>query len=160
MRQLTPKQQRFVIAVGKGGGQTRAALLAGYSTLHEMHSVIASDNMRNPKIIAALQEESHKRLNGGAMLAASNLIAIASDPEHKDFFKATVELANRSGLQMAQKIEVAHTHEVKTRNENEADIIRLSRELGLPAPKILEYDPDTITDATFEEVPPTEEIEW
>ena len=160
MRELTEKQQRFVIALVEiGGNQTKAAALAGYSQAGRMHSTLATLNMRNEKVIAAIKEEADKRLRAGTLLASSVLIEIAGNSMHKDQLKAATELLNRGGLMTVQKIEIAHTLELKKRNENEATIIEEGAARGLTPRQALGYDPSHIEDADFTEVT-EDEIEW
>lgn len=134
MAALTDMQQAFVkalvtIGVNKQRG-AMAARTAGYS--QETARQQAYQLMRNPKILAAIREEAELVLNGGVLVGAQVLEEIATDPMHKDRFKAATELMDRGGMQLIQKIEVAHTHEERTPAELVSFLKSMAEKNGLP----------------------------
>lgn len=140
---LTEKQQKFVVASLMLGGanNAEAARCAGYST--EQARQRGWELMRMQHVIAAMKEEAELRMQGGAILASSALLAIVTNPLHKEHFKACVELLNRSGLQFIQKHEVVHTD-----NRTAAELVAYIKQT---APRLLGVAQETI-DAQFEEV--------
>jgi phage terminase small subunit len=119
---LTEMQQKFVIASLMLGGSNdaEAARMAGYEvTTARQQGWIVS---RKPNVIAAMREEAERRIQGGALLASSALVAIVHNAQHKDHFKACIELLNRSGLQFIQKSEVIHTD-----NRTAAELVNFIR---------------------------------
>lgn len=151
--QLTEMQKRFVCAMLETGGQNdaEAARLAGYSDVGDCAKVRAYKLLRNPLILAAIREESEKRIQAGVGLGASVLVEIARDPLHKDRLKAAESLLNRGGLQIVTKHEITHKDERST-PELEAAVIEMARRLGVDPVKLLGYDPATVQDAEFTEV--------
>src|ERR1700744_1660602 len=102
MKACTEPQRRFIIALLETGGQNygKAAAIAGHGGT-ELASRVAGHRLaHNPKIIAAAREEADRRLRGGAILGASVMIEIASDPMHKDRFKAADRLLGSAGLNL------------------------------------------------------------
>lgn len=151
---LTELQQRYVLASLQLGGRNdaEAVRIAGYDTKYP--DQMGYSLKRNPKIIEALREEAERRLTGGAMLAASALVAIVLNPLHKDHYKASVELLNRSGLEHIQKIEVNHSDN-RGRDELIKDIVRMALDQKMDPSKLLGYDPfkkGEVVEAEFTEV--------
>jgi phage terminase small subunit len=146
----TPMQQKFVLAsltLG-GGNNTEAARMAGYertTASQQAHALI-----RKPNVIAAMREEAERRLQGGAMLASSALVAIVNNPLHKDHYKACIELLNRSGLQFIQKSEVIHTDN-RTAAELVAFIRLMAKKNNLDPATLLGHD-EVVEDAQYTEV--------
>lgn len=101
MRSLTEMQQRFVMAALSSplSSQTEWAKAAGYSDVAEGAKVTACRLMQSPKIQAAIFEVSvgHFRA-AGPLLAATGLVRIAANPEHKDHFRALESIADRVGM--------------------------------------------------------------
>jgi len=140
---LTEMQQKFVIASLMLGGsnEAEAARCAGYEVTSAKQAAHAL--MRKPHVIAAMREEAEMRMNGGALLASSALLAIVKNPLHKEHFKACIELLNRSGLQFIQKHEVIHTD-----NRTAAELVAYIKQV---APKLLGV-PQDVVDAEYSEV--------
>jgi len=130
MRELTEKQQRFVVALLETGGtnEYQAARLAGYG---EMGARTRSYELaRNPRVLAAIKEEALKRMQSGALMAASELYLIAGDRTHKDQLKAIDMLLNRGGL----IVETKHTLTVqdnRTDDEIVARAAKFMKEMGM-----------------------------
>jgi hypothetical protein len=152
---LTDKQKRFVLACLMLGdsNDAEAIRMAGYDT--HLEKQMGFSLSRNPKIIAAKREEADRRLKGGALLAASALMAIVRNPIHPDHFKATKELLNRSGFPTVTQHNISVEHRDMTDIEKDHRIIALCKELGLgdsETRKML-IGPETI-DAEYTEVDP------
>lgn len=150
---LTDKQKRFVLATLMLGGSNdaEAIRMAGYDT--HLERQMGFQLSRNPKIIAALREEADRRMKGGALLAASKLMAIVRNDLHPDHFKAVKELLNRSGFPTITQHNVSVEHRDMTDVEKDHRIIALCKELGLgdsETRKML-IGPETV-DAEFTEV--------
>ena len=149
MSALTEKQQAFVIAMLEtgGGNHALAARVAGYADTDGAARVRGHQNMRNLKILAALREEADKRIRSGALLGASALWEIAKDTTHKDRFKASVELLNRSGLQVVTQHKVI-VEDNRSQEEIVARAVALAQKLGVDPKKLL-ADYGVVLDADF-----------
>lgn len=113
MRQLNERQQLFVLALVEQGARnhTAAAKMAGYgANSQDALRVQAYRLAHDEKILAALKEETEKRLQASIALAANVLVEIAEDPTHKDRLKAATALLNRGGLH--ETLEHKMTHDV------------------------------------------------
>lgn len=139
MSALAPKQRAFVRALVVAGARSpsKAAQIAGYGGGDHAAAQRAYENMRNPKVLAAIREEADKRLRGGALLGAAVIEEIASDPMHKDRFRAAIELLNRSDL----IVQTQHKVVVEDNRSNEeiaARAVALAQRLGLDPKALLE----------------------
>lgn len=162
MKVLTEKQRSFVYAlVQTGGNAAQAAASAGYGA--NSHSPEARENAyrvrgyqlsHDVKVLAAIKEEAEKRLHSGALIAASALLEMATDPLNKNRFKASVELLNRAGLTVATEHKVTVEHRGNT-GEIGARIRELVRELGPDLQRIAGPDTAAIIDAEYSDVTPT-----
>ncbi len=139
MQKCNPLQQRFVIALLETGARdnTEAARLAGYSptsrkSLHAQGWTTA----HNPNVMAAIREEADKRLQSGALLAASVLVEICRDPLDKNRFKAAVELLNRAGLIVETRHRVVVTDN-RTKEQMENDILAMAKAQGVDPRQLL-----------------------
>lgn len=154
MRACTEGQRRFVVALLDTGGQnhTKAAELAGYGGTDGSRRVAAYHLARHPNVIAAVREEADRRLRGGAILGASVMIEIASDPMHKDRFKAADRLLGSAGL----NLETVSRHIIEDhRSDNELllAIAAIAKKNGLDPSKLLGRPLETeVVDAEFSEV--------
>lgn len=173
MLALTPRQRAFVYAlVETGGNATQAALAAGYGAESETHDKkVATCRTRgyqlahDEKILTAIKEEASKRLNSGALLAASALLEIVLDPKHKSRLKAIEVLLDRSGLVVKNE----STLNINVNGGSDSDAVArikdLSGKLGID-PRVLLGNAGVVVDAEFSvvEAPireaPEEEIDW
>jgi len=103
MAAILPKQRAFVIAFVETGGQSasKAARISGYGGTPSSTRVAASRLMHDEGVLAAIREETDKKLRGSLLLGFSALEEIAKDAFHKDRLKAATELLNRGGLLLA-----------------------------------------------------------
>ena len=164
MLELTEKQQKFVVALLETGGDNEcgAAQIAGYGTGYATRSY---ELMRNPRVLAAIREEADKRIRSGALIAASKLVVIAKNDNHKDQLKAIDMLLNRSGMivQTQHKVTVEDN---RTPEEVVARTAALAKALGLDPQKVLASVGIEYVDADFAEVvkpalpAPTAEFTW
>jgi phage terminase small subunit len=114
MQALEPQRQAFVNALLDQRGRPdlgQAAIAAGYSDHPGTCRVTGYHLARNPRIIAALQEESRRRFTIAGWMGVINLIKIAEDDTHKMHYKASVELADRFGYAAVTEhtVKVQHT---------------------------------------------------
>ena len=111
MSELAPKQRAFVRAMYERplGSRTDWAKAAGYSDAAEGAKVRAHETYHNPKVQAAIVEYG-KTLFGteGVVLAVNGLLALARQPNHPYHTKALELIANRTGFNEKQQIEITH----------------------------------------------------
>jgi phage terminase small subunit len=160
MRALGDRQREWVLRyISNGGNGPEAAISIGCTPGNTAY-IYSSRNSRDPKVLDAIREEAEKRIKVGAVMAMDVMLEIMNNPTHKDRFKAAQEVANRSGLIVVAKSEVAHTH-TDTTDAMIARITNLSKQLGLDPQKLL-GSVGVITDAEFVEVTPraAEPEEW
>jgi phage terminase small subunit len=154
MRACTLPERAFVVALLETGGnnQTLAAATAGIGGPNDAQRVAGSRLARIPRVQAAVREEADKRLRGGAILAASVLIEIASDRMHKDRFKAAESLLNRAGL-MTETVQRHIIEDHRTDDELRDAIILMARKNHLDPATLLGKPLDkNVVDAEFTEV--------
>jgi phage terminase small subunit len=142
MQALKPKWRAFVCAYllepPGMGAQVNAARRAGYGTpkTKPAHMAnIAWRLMQEPRIIAAIAEESRKMLRSGSPQAVNALMAMVADPEHKSHARAVeMVLARSDPPEFRQTMTVEHKH-------NNDDMIelakRLAQELGVEESTLL-----------------------
>lgn len=153
MQALTGNQRAFVIALVELGAKnpTQAAMMAGYGGTDAARRTAAKELMRNPKVLDAIREEADKRLRSGALLAASRLIEIASNPLDLNSFKACVELLNRADLIVATKHEVTVTDN-RTTDEVMNTILALAKRNNIDPKTLLGYNPaEKVVEGEFTE---------
>jgi phage terminase small subunit len=113
MRVLTPLQRAFVEAWVENPviNGRQAALRAGYSGHKGAERVQAHMNLRNERVLAAIREETDKRLRSCAPLGAAVLVEIVNNPDHPKRLKAAELLLNHGGFHTMheQRIKVEHS---------------------------------------------------
>lgn len=151
MAKLSPQQRAWVQSYVDTGGKsaTASAGAAGYAPgNYDAQKVQGWKLKHNPDVLAAIRELAEKRVSANAAYAMDVLVEIAQDPTHKDRFRAATEIANRSGMIVAQKVE--HTHEVGVTGLAMVDRIKLlAKSLGMDPSHLLGR---AYTDAEFVEV--------
>lgn len=174
MKALTPLQQRFVIACLELGttNYTRAAIAAGYKDNGgKSINVLAARLAHNERVIAALNEEAHRRLMASAPMAISELVKIAETEQDKKYKLKAIEMVlNRTGHHATteHKVEVKHEY---SDGEAVSRIFALAKQLQLDPVKLLGSngvkvdDKGQIIDAVFTEVgepeiPQEESVEY
>lgn len=153
MRAITPQQQGFIVALVTCGASnaTQAAMVAGYGGTDAATKVAAKYLMRNPRVLAALREESDKFIRSHALIGAKRIVEIALNPMHKDSYKASVELLNRADLIVRTEHKV-----VVEDNRTTADVISaicdMAKRNNIDPKTLLGYDPMLVTDAQYTDV--------
>jgi phage terminase small subunit len=161
MRALKPKWQAFVCAYlleppGRGA-QVNAARKAGYGTPKTkpvQMANIAWRLMQEPRIVAAIAEESRKMLRTGSPEAVNALLNMVRDPEHKSHARAVEMVLARSDPPVVhQTMTVEHRHS----NDDMIELARrLAQELGVDettllgvnrSPKLIETTYTEVKDA-------------
>lgn len=156
MKALNTRQQAFVCAMIEMGGinHTRAALAAGYGNNNmDSASVQGHRLAHDDLILAAIHEESYRRLRSGAIMAVQTVLEVCNDrtAENKDRLKAAEMLMNRSGLHAVTE------HNVKVERHDMTDegmikkIKLLAEKQGLDPVRLLGGAGITI-EAEFKEV--------
>ena len=145
---LNDDQRKFVLAyVSTNLSIEQCTDRAGYTRENEGRRL-----MRNPRVLAALHEETVRYLGGSAAVGLRVLLEVAADKTHKDRLKAARELIAHAGLapKIDQKITVEHIGQKP--DELRAELRRLMNSLGNDAQRLLTAAEINITDADFEEV--------
>lgn len=143
------RMREFVsILVATGCSLTEAAIAAGYHKAYGYR--LASD----PKIQAALHEESVRRISAHVPMAIEVLVSVAKDKSAKgsDRIKAATEILSRGGLHPITESHVTITH--RTEQEKDAEILSLARELGLDSAATEKLLGHKVIEAEFTEVYP------
>lgn len=151
MAALTDRQRLFVQAMVRQGVNPKAAAKAaaecGFAPAY------GYELMRNDNILAALREESTKRLVGAALVGVNVLLEIAQSPTHKDQFRAAKELAGINGFTAEQRIVVEHITEDSKQQMRQ--IREMAEQLNLDPKQLIAAA--GIVDAEFTEVPDANE---
>lgn len=115
MRALpTDEQRRFVVLIVDKPLAPRHDLViaAGFTAANEnVAKVCASRLMRNAAVLAAIREETEKRVQFAGLVGIHGLLEMAQNPEHKRHFAACVALADRGGFpaKTEHKVDVNHS---------------------------------------------------
>lgn len=171
MRALNKRQRAYVVVCLETGSanQKRNAQLAGYTGNDSALAVQGWRLAHDPKVLAAMEEEAHRRLRSGALMATSRLIHLAENArEEKDQLKAIDMILNRTGFHAKTEHKIDVTHEHRGPAEIQARIKELAERLGVDPVKLLGHSRPAETaapviEAEFVEVQPeTEEgeIQW
>lgn len=151
---LEPKQRAFVLAYVDTGGKdaTKAARMAGYGGENPQSARVTAHRLvHDGRVLEAIREYADARIRSQAVVGIQTIIDIANDPTHKDQFKAAVEIANRSGMLVASKVEHEHVHRPEDDAEKVKRIVQLAKGLGLD-PRALLGSAGVVVDAEFEVV--------
>lgn len=109
MSALTDQQRLFVQSMIRQGVNPKAAqtaaVEAGYNKLY------GYELMRHDGVLAAIREESVKRVSGAVLAGVNVMLKIAHDDTHKDQYKAAKDLAALNGFTAEQRIVVEHISE-------------------------------------------------
>jgi phage terminase small subunit len=152
---LPERMQRFVLAlVQTGCNHTEAARLAGYAGNASVMKSKGYALSHDPRVQAALHEESLKLMRDTAPMAIGVLKEVAQDKtiDPKARIKAAAELLSRSGLGTMTE----HKVTVEKQLDKQAlieEIKRLAVSLDIDPVKLLGHAlPGPVVDAEFTEV--------
>lgn len=122
------------------GAKAAAARKAGYGRPNSKPKAvgdIAWRLMQDPRILAAIAEESRNLVRGGAPEAVAALLNLVRDPEHKDHARAIAMVLDRTDpITTHQQIDVTHRH--VDPEQEEIEELRALRSLGTSREKLLE----------------------
>lgn len=146
MAALTDRRRDFVVAMLKQGVNPKAAGVAAAQCGY--HANYGYELMRDEGILAALREESTKRLAGAALVGVNVMLEIANNPSHKDQYRAAKDLAAINGFTAEQRIVVEHiSHDSKAQIEQIKD---MATQLGLDPKQLIQSA--GIVEAEYSEV--------
>ena len=153
MSALSGRQRTFVLELIQRGAHRTAiedsAVAAGYSRTHGYKLLRDSD------VLAAVREESTKKVAGAALLGVAVMVEIASNPLHKDQYRAAKDLAALNGFTAEQRIVVEH---IDADSKAQIRQIReMATQLGMDPKQLIEAA--GIIDAEFEDVTPKKAAE-
>jgi phage terminase small subunit len=156
MMALNPAMRRFVLALidNPAAPQWKAAEAAGYSpNSNGSLRVCAHRLTHDDRVLAAISEESGKRLRSASLLASDFLVRMILDDDvaMKDRAKVAVALLDRGGFGAAQTINVNKTTTDRTGKAIMERIAALSQKLGVDAGRLLGPAP-AVVEGEFSEV--------
>jgi hypothetical protein len=93
--------------------------------------------MRDPRMMAAINEEAKRIVRLGGMDAAKALLALVHDPEHRDHARAIGMVLARSDPEVSQH-DVQVTHKIVDPDEEALEELRAARRLGASRQTLLE----------------------
>jgi hypothetical protein len=120
------------------GCYARAARAAGFGKDSTTTNVakIAWRMAHDDRMIAAIAEESRKYLRAGHPKAVINLMAIASNPKHRDQMRAISEILSRTDP-VVSKQDISVVHRIVDPDQEALEELRALRHLGTPREKLL-----------------------
>ena len=151
MRALTFLQRRFVreyVEHPTSSGKD-AAVRAGYSDSSEAAKVSAHYNLHSERVLAAIREEVDKRLRSHTALGAAVLVEIATDPMHRQRFKAAEALLNHGGFHTMSEQRIKVEHSDMTGEAMIERIRHLAVTLGVDPAKLLGGNDPKLIEATL-----------
>ena len=139
MQALSERHRAFVRVVldrptAKGEQLSR---LAGYQNSVGGHRVTAHRLLHDPRILAAIQEETEKRVRFGGLIGIAGLIKLASNPRHKEHRRACETLADRAGFGVKTEHTVHVNHSDRTGAAMVERIKLLAQGLGVDPAQLL-----------------------
>ena len=157
MQALTQLQRKLVNAYLEHPtwSATAMAIEAGYS--QSSASVRGSVNLRDERVIAAINEEGSRRLRAGGPLAVMGLISMVLNPQHKDHFRACVVVADRSGYHALSEHKVTvDDKRPQTKAELMAAVKGFAAEMKLSPQVLAELTGEKIIEGEFTEMQSSE----
>lgn len=156
MLALNERQRAFVrecVANPLAQG-TLLAKRAGYTGTHNSVKVHAHALRHNPRVLAAIEEETRKRVRFGGLIGIAGLIKLASDPKHPYHGRACEALADRGGFAVQTQHKVTVEHRGMSATGMVEKIKQIAAELGVnpasllgqnapaePEMKVIEHQP-------------------
>jgi len=165
MTALTEKQQAFVVAVANLGTMdfTRCAAAAGYSTVSQTSLQVQAWRLaHDPRIQEAMFEFAQRRMQAGSLVALDVMLNIATNPQHKDQFKAAQTVLDRTGLHAKSEHKVTVEDVSKTDEAMVARFLHLAKQNKMPIEQIRATLEGTgvVIDADFTVVEPEVRESW
>lgn len=161
MLACTILQRRFVIGIieNRFKDASRVARVAGYAPNGRNSRQQAYDLLRHPKIIAAIQEESGRRLQGLTAFAVFALERNLKGSDAKARQVAADSILDRTGFprKMERAVEVTDKTPQRNHDELRALVSAKLQMLGFEAPKLIEGDFNVVQDTST--APSTDERE-
>lgn len=163
MAALELKQRAFVFAFLDSGSinATAAVLEAGYQCKdNKVAGVLGSRLLKNPKIQAALHEESVQGIHGLKPLAVAKLEEVlrAKGIATRDILRAIEMVMDRSGMPKVTEIKATTEHTLTDPQGLVDRIVKAARVLGLE-PRALIGKTGVVIDAEFKVVGDTTGLE-
>lgn len=154
MAALSPLMRGFVLALIENPTAPRheAARAAGYSPVSNLSlRVTAHRLMHDDRVIAAISEETGRKLRSSTLIASSFLERMMLDEgvSMKERAKVAVAILDRTGFGAAQTINVNKTVTDRSGKAVMARLQELANKHGLDATKLLG---PAVVDAEFSEV--------
>ena len=154
MAALAPLQQKLVLVYLEHPtwGPTALAKAAGYAD--SSAQVRGSINLRDPRVIAAINEEGERHFNGtGAAIALMGTLKLALNEGHKDHRWALEAILNRTGHHaLSEHKVIVDDKRPETHAEMLAFVKNAAAELKLSPQALAELTGEKIVDVEFEEV--------
>ena len=153
MSALAPLQRRLVEVYLEHPtwSATAMALEAGYA--QSSAAVRGSINLRDPRVIEAINEEGSRRLRAGGPLAVMGLMKMVVNEAHKDHFRACVAVADRTGFHALSEHKVTvDDKRPQTKRELIDAVKNIAAELKLSPAMIAELTGEKVIEAEFSEL--------
>lgn len=154
MLALAPLQQNLVLAYlsHPTWSATALAIEAGYS--QSSAPTRGSINLRDPRVIAAINEEGSRVFHGtGPAVALMGFVKLALNEGHKDHFRALEAIANRTGHHATTEHKlVVDDKRPQTKAELMAAIKEATAELKLSPQVLFELTGEKVIDADYTEL--------
>jgi phage terminase small subunit len=120
------------------GAQTRAARRAGYQGKGPLQTAqIATKLMHDPRMQAAIAEESRAMLRAAAPDAVKSLLNLVRDPEHRDHARGIAMVLARTDPEI-ERHDLQVTHRVVDPDQEALEELRAARALGATREKLTE----------------------
>jgi phage terminase small subunit len=122
------------------GAQTNAARRAGFGRVNTSPinmARISTRLMHDPRVQAAIAEESRKMLRSGAPEAVKAVYAGIRNPDHKDHARFVAMLLDRTDPTESRQF-VQVVHKSIDPDQEALEELRAARQLGAPREKLLE----------------------
>jgi phage terminase small subunit len=146
MQSLTKMMRQFLLhyiaecAIQPYGAPSRAARRAGYRKTSQIlahASRAGSDLLHNPKVVAAIGEESRRMIRIGAPEAVAALFKLVRDPASPHHFRALDAVIQRTDpLKTEHSIAVTHKH--VNADQEALEELRALRQIGATQEKLVE----------------------
>lgn len=159
MMKCSPTQQKFVVGIMQGLGDTNAALAAGClpNPNNKSHLSVMAYRLRNhPLVREAIFEMSRSlgQVTAVPMAIRTFIDSMRDAPDAKDRNKAAAEICDRFGLPAISEQKMSVTHKDETTVEVMKQIASMAKGLGIDPKKLLGGN---VIEGEVEEVPEDED---